>query len=410
MAESSRGLTRPGGPAAYSRWVLDRPSRFEATYTWVREHPFQSDALLTSGLVAVLVLLPQVTANLDGGKFLLNLGLVAPLAWRRARPVASACVIAACALVQLAAGSDPQLADAGVLFALYALAAYAPSWAGRTGLLLCFGGTLVEALRYSHATVQYAPLVFGFVGMLVMSTWALGTMRRLRWREEERLIERARLLERERDQEGRLAATAERARIAREMHDVVAHSLSVTISQADGGRYAARTDPQAAIAALETISETGRQALADMRVLLGVLRQDEDRQMAPQPDTDTIPDLVEQVRRGGLEINLEIAGRARKLPPGPALAAYRIVQESLTNVLKHAGPTGRAWVRLNWLADALDLQVVDDGRGAGAPPATAGGQGLIGMRERATLHGGTLTAGPRPGGGFGVHAILPYGR
>jgi len=256
------------------------------------------------------------------------------------------------------------------------------------------------------------PFFAAFVTMLLLASWALGTMRRLRQGEQDRLLERARLLEQERSQELRLAATAERARIAREMHDVVAHSLSVTISQADGGRYAARTDPQAAITALETISVTGRQALNDMRALLGVLREDDSQPLAPQPDADIIPDLVEQVRDGGLDVTLEITGRARKLPPGPALAAYRIVQESLTNVLKHAGPTSQAWVRLTWTGQGLEIEVIDNGRGAGAGLNgidKAGGHGIRGMTERATLYGGELSAGPRAGGGFTVRAVLPYG-
>ena len=379
-------------------------------YAWVRDHPFESDALLAIVLGLLLVLLPQAVGETGSQRLLLSLGLVVPLAWRRTRPVLSAGVIAGFGLLQLPSASLVP-ADAAVVFGLYALAAYAPNWASRGGLAQAFGGTLVEAFHAYPVPVRFAPLLACFVAMLVLSAWALGTMRKLRLREAARLIERARLLELERDQEGRLAANAERARIAREMHDVVAHSLSVTISQADGGRYAARQDPQAAIAALETISVTGRQALADMRALLGVLRQDEGQQLAPQPDTDTIPDLVEQVRSGGLDVGLEIAGRARKLPPGPALAAYRIVQESLTNVLKHAGPTSRAWVRLNWLPEALDVWVLDDGRGAGSMPdgvGEAGGQGVRGMHERAALHGGTLTAQPRSGGGFAVHAVLPY--
>jgi signal transduction histidine kinase len=384
----------------------------ETTYSWVRDHPFQSDGLVAAGFAVLLVFLP-LSLGIDGGAAFLSLGLIVPLAWRRTHPVATAAVVAGFGFLQIATYGSLLPADAAAILALYALAAYGPSWASRTGLTLAFVGILLALARYYaepfRSGVRYSVLIAGFVAMLLLATWALGTMRRLRRREEERLTERARLLERERDQEGRLAATAERARIAREMHDVVAHSLSVTISQADGGRYAARTDPQAAIAALETIAVTGRQALADMRVLLGVLRQDEGRQLAPQPDTDTIPDLVEQVRSGGLEVSLEITGRARKLPPGPALAAYRIVQESLTNVLKHAGPTSRASVRLNWLADVLEVSVLDDGRGAGAAPSHPGGQGVRGMHERAILHGGRLEAGPRPGGGFGVQAVLPYG-
>src|SRR5918995_644035 len=169
------------------------------------------------------------------------------------------------------------------------------------------------------------------------------------------LEERAQLLELERDQEMRLAATAERARIARELHDVVAHSLSVVIAQADGGRYAGRTDPAAATGALEQIAATGRQALTDMRSLLGV--------------------------------HLLVEGQPQPMPVGPQLAAYRIVQESLTNVLKHAGPASRAWVRLQWRPDALELSVLDDGRGASAAmvDSDGNGQGVRGMHERAVL-------------------------
>jgi signal transduction histidine kinase len=391
---------------------MDRAARLEATYRWIRANPYSFDGLLAGG--AALLTLWQLPWLSAGGPVatVLSLGLIVPLAWRRQLPVVSAAAVALAGFAQLAVYDSLLLADVAVPLSLYSLTAYGPRWAGRAGLALGFVGTMLAGARYYRVEGNYLALFAGFVGLLLLASWALGTMRRLRQLEEDRLVERARLLEQERAQEVRLAATAERARIAREMHDVVAHSLSVTISQADGGRYAARTDPEAAVAALETISVTGRQALNDMRALLGVLRQDDDRPLTPQPDADTIPDLVEQIRSGGLEVSLEIAGRARKLPPGPALAAYRIVQESLTNVLKHAGPTSRAWVRLNWHPDALEIEVTDDGRGAGAGlngiDAT-GGQGLRGMYERATLHGGRLEAGPRTGGGFTVRARLPYG-
>jgi signal transduction histidine kinase len=195
------------------------------------------------------------------------------------------------------------------------------------------------------------------------------------------------------------------------MHDVVAHSLSVVIAQADGGRYAGRTDPEAAVGALEQISATGRQALADMRSLLGVLREGDTQEFAPQPDVATIPTLVEDVRRSGLDVDLLTEGEPVEMAGGAQLAAYRIVQESLTNVLKHAGPASRAWVRLQWRPDALEISVLDDGRGAAAMLAPDGeGQGVVGMRERAALHGGRLETGPRHGGGYGVHAVLPYRR
>jgi signal transduction histidine kinase len=388
--------------------VIDRPSRLEAAYTWVREHPFQCDALLATGL-AFLLVGTVAASGISAWATLLGLGLTAALAWRRSNPVLSAALITAFGLAQLVTNDTLLPADVAVLLGLYSVTAYGPVWAGRAALAVAFVGTLLAAVKYYSVPVRSGdtPLVAGFIAALMLATWAFGTMRRLQNREQIRLAERARLLELERDQESRLAATAERARIAREMHDVVAHSLSVTISQADGGRYAARQDPQAAIAALETISVTGRQALGDMRALLGVLRNDRARELAPQPDVEAVTELVGQVRAGGLDVELEILGEPRPMPAGPALAAYRIVQESLTNVLKHAGPNASAWVRLAWLAQALEIWVVDDGRGAGAPPGGPDSQGLLGMKERATLYGGLLETGPRPGGGFGVRAVLP---
>jgi signal transduction histidine kinase len=301
------------------------------------------------------------------------------------------------------------VADVAVLPMIYALAAYAPRWAGQVGLGVGLFGAVVADLRYygpGSPDSLLASVLTG--GIAVVAAWALGNLRRARVQRLSALEERARLLELERDQEMRLAAQTERARIARELHDVVAHSLSVVIAQADGGLYAGRTDPEKATGALEQIAATGRQALTDMRSLLGVLREDGRQEYAPQPDVAAIKELVEDVRASGLDVDLIEEGLPQPMPAGPQLAAYRIVQESLTNVLKHAGPAGRAWVRLQWRADALELSVLDDGRGAAATPSDGQGQGLRGMVERAALHGGRLTAGPRHGGGFGVQAVLPY--
>jgi signal transduction histidine kinase len=315
-------------------------------------------------------------------------------------------------LLELGAVPDFLPANVSALVMVHALAAYGPRWAGAAGLVLgLFGALLVATFYYAAAEgPESLVLITGAIGIAVVAAWALGHLRRLRLQRELGLEERARLLEIERDQEMRLAATAERARIAREMHDVVAHSLSVVIAQADGGRYAGRTDPEAATGALEAIAATGRQALTDMRSLLGVLREGPGEQYAPQPDVAAVPALVEDVRASGLDVDLLVEGSPRPLPAGPQLAAYRIVQESLTNVLKHAGSAGRAWVRLSWRDDGLEVAVLDDGRGASAAlvQGAPGGQGLRGMVERAQLHGGRLTAGPRSGGGFAVHALLPY--
>jgi signal transduction histidine kinase len=378
-----------------------------------REQPFAVDATLAAAVAFFTVVLPMqgYWAN-PSWTFLVGLLLTVPLAWRRKAPVPAAVVVVVAGLLELVTVQRFLPANVSALLMIYALGAYAPRWASRAGLAAGLVGAVLAALRYfstgsSDALIPTA----GAIGVAVVAAWALGDLRRARLLRLAALEERAQLLELERDQEMRLAATAERARIARELHDVVAHSLSVVIAQADGGRYAGKSDPEAATGALEAIATTGRQALTDMRSLLGVLREGGGEEYAPQPDVAAVPALVEDVRASGLDVDLIIEGEPQPLPAGPQLAAYRIVQESLTNVLKHAGPASRAWVRLQWRADALELSVLDDGRGASAIVSSDGaGQGLRGMRERAQLHGGRLEAGPRPGGGYGVHAALPYGR
>lgn len=206
-----------------------------------------------------------------------------------------------------------------------------------------------------------------------------------------------------------LAAAEERARIAREMHDVVAHTLSVVVAQADGGRFAGANNPADATRALETIADVGRSALAEMRSLLGVLREtDAGTAMGPQPGLADIPTLVAGMRDGGLAISYITTGTPRTLPIGAGLAVYRIVQEALTNVLKHAGPHVTTFVQLQWEADAVTVTVSDDGRGAAARGDGAG-SGLEGMRERTKVFSGMLDAGPKAGGGYLVRARLPLG-
>lgn len=204
-----------------------------------------------------------------------------------------------------------------------------------------------------------------------------------------------------------LAASDERARIAREMHDVVAHTLTVVVAQADGGRFAARTDPEAAARTLDTIADVGRSALTEMRALLGVLRgSDGEAELGPQPSVGDIPALVATARDGGLDVSFVTTGTPRPLPIGAGLALYRVAQEGLTNVLKHAGPVAAAFLQLTWGDDDVALTVSDDGRGAAAH-GDGTGSGIQGMTERATVFGGTLTAGPKAGGGFLLRAGLP---
>ncbi len=392
--------------ASYARAV--QQNVFDKLVAWTRANTLLLDAF--SALLLTLVCAGTATAT-GAGAVLVSLLMCVPLALRRVLPEVSGALVAAGGLLQPVLAGEPQTANLAVLVSLYSLAAYAAPWASRGGLLLGLFGAVVAPARYvwPYSGLASALALVLFIAVLVVATWLLGSLRRASRQNERALLERARLLENERENESRLAATAERQRIAREMHDVVAHSLSVIIAQADGGRYAAAANPAAAAEVLGTISATGRQALADMRNLLGVLRQGPGDERAPQPDAGQVADLVEQVRASGLDVELEVVGGERPLPPAIGLAAYRIVQESLTNVLKHAGPGARARVEVRWDPDALRLGVDDDGRGAAAMVAPSpGGQGLVGMAERARLHGGAVTSGPRPGGGFRVRATLPY--
>ncbi len=201
------------------------------------------------------------------------------------------------------------------------------------------------------------------------------------------------------------AAAAERARIARELHDIIAHHLSVVVLHAAGARACGRADPET----LREIEQSGRQALTETRRLFGVLRDpEEETGRAPQPGISELPALAASLRAAGLEVSLSIDGDHAALPPAVNVSAYRIVQEALTNVLKHAGPA-RAEVTVSCADSAVTIEVTDDGPGNPAPPALTGGQGLAGMRERVALFGGDLRAGPRPCGGFTVRARLPAG-
>ncbi|HMO10068.1 MAG TPA: histidine kinase [Actinotalea sp.] len=360
--------------------------------------------------VAVLVLV------LGAGRDLFwSSAALAPLAVRRRFPVASTVGVYAVVLAHLLTGLDGsyslQFADLLVVPALASVTLHGPRWAYRTALVSALAGFgLFAVVSWLGGEAVGAAMANGFAAtLLALTVFAFALVRRSRREQLDALTERARRLEAERDQQAVLATTAERSRIAREMHDIVAHSLSVVISQADGGRYAASADPEAAVRSLATIAETGRAALADMRKLLGVLRADEiddGIELRPQPATGEIAELVDQVRESGLGVSFVRMGEPRTLPPGTGLAVYRICQESLTNVLKHAGPQAKATVLLQWNPSSLVLEVMDDGRGAAAADDGAG-QGLTGMRERAAMLGGTLTVGPRAGGGFRVRAELP---
>jgi signal transduction histidine kinase len=216
--------------------------------------------------------------------------------------------------------------------------------------------------------------------------------------------ERSAALDREREANTRVAAAEERARIARELHDVLSHSVSVMVVQAGAERMALGSDRSATGETLEAIERTGRQALTEMRRLLGMLRVDEPPAHEPQPTLAELDGLLSQVREAGLPVKLQVEGEPSNLPPGIAVSAYRIVQEALTNVLKHAGPA-QARVIVRYASGELELEITDDGRGPGKPGDP--GHGLVGMRERVALYGGDLDARARNGGGFVVRARLP---
>lgn len=402
----------------------ERVRWWERVAAWDDTHRLAVDA--AGAAVLALVVLPPATVVVgfveEPGLRLWSLALVVPLAWRRVRPVGSAAAVLAVVLAHLLSGVPFVFpADLLVLLSLYSVTVHGPRWAYLSGLGSAFvgSGAFGLALLGSGAGIAEAS-TFAFIALLLCVTaFTIGLVRRSRRVTIDALVDRARRLEVERDQEVRLATAGERTRIAREMHDIVAHSLSVIIAQADGGRYAAQADPQAATRSLTTIAETGRAALADMRRLLGVLRPDEqtpdtDRAAAgpsvaaltPQPAVEDVAELVAGIRSSGVQASLVRMGAARPLPPGTGLTVYRICQEALTNVLKHAGPDARTTVLLQWTPTSVVLEVTDDGRGAAAD-SDGRGQGVLGMRERAAMLGGTLSVGPRPGGGFRVRAEIP---
>jgi signal transduction histidine kinase len=245
-----------------------------------------------------------------------------------------------------------------------------------------------------------------FAGAIFVGAWLAGFILRSRHLHAEALEERALALEQDQDARARAAVAEERARIARDLHDAVAHSMSVIAVQAGAERLALPREAASTREVLQSIEETSRQALVEMRRLVEMLRKDdEELALAPQPSLEHLQLLVDQVREAGLPVELRIEGEPRLLPPGVDLSAYRIVQEALTNALKHAGPA-RARVTVRYAPAQLELEVSDDGIGS-TSRADSGGHGLVGMRERVAVFGGALQATPRVEGGFCLRATLP---
>ncbi len=398
-----------------------------AVYAWLRRHPTLVDCVLAFLLVPLsigqvvhgqtVVVNGQPTTHLLTAptglwiRLLEALLLIIPVAVRRRIPDTAFALAALSGLIQLT-NPTPMASDIALLVLLYTVAAYRPRQHSVIALLACLVGSVLAAWVWMPLSGSQAPytdrLIFAtlFLWGCVLAAWVLGDSMRYRRGYYAALEDRAARLEAERHAEAKIAAAAERARIARELHDVVAHHVSVMVVQADGAGYALRSDPDRAQAALSAISSTGRQALTEMRRLLGVLRSaDQHTDLAPVPGLGELRELLDQARTAGLEVSYTLTGTPRELPEGAELAAYRVVQESLTNTRKHAGLAATAAVTLRYEPEGLTLEVTDDGM---APVSEQpGGHGLAGMRERIAMYGGDVQAGPLPGGGFGVTAHLP---
>ncbi|MGF6887328.1 signal transduction histidine kinase [Nocardia sp. GAS34] len=341
----------------------------------------------------------------------LQAGLLLPLLWRRRAPSAAFGVIAAVFLLQWSLGAGLR-ADVALLIALYSVALRARP-AHLPWVCAVAAAVLVPvALRVATGAVLRLEVLF-FLLSTVTAAVALGLTVRSRRAQLAALRERAARLEIERDQRSRLATATERTRVAREMHDIIGHNLSVIITVADGGAYAAQSDPARGREALLLIGDAGRQALGELRRMLGVLRergpeQDSAPELEPQPGIADLAALYARVRAAGTEVVYQSIGELDGLDRGVQLMAYRIVQEALTNTLKHVGPGSRADVTVGTDGDRLRIRVHDTGPrdGRTRPGSPGEGHGLAGMRERAALYDGTVTAGPAAGGGWTVEAVL----
>jgi signal transduction histidine kinase len=368
-------------------------------------------------LVALVLLLEielQVWLGPAGnGRLLAALGGVVfclAVAFRRRWPLAGMLVILAALTVKTVLGSAPGRLQGtvGLLPALlllsYGMGAFAPPRRSLWVLGLTVAVSSANLLTTPGTPAAAVPFSVIFVALL---PYTLGRMMRARAARERADRERAERLDADRDWNARTAAYQERSRIARELHDVIAHSVSVMVIQAGGARLVMSSDPDRAEASLRAVERAGREALAEMRRLLGVLDDGRDpRALAPQPGLADIEDLLSHARSSGLETELHVDGESATVPPALDLCAYRIVQEAITNAIKHAAPA-RAWVCVRWRQGTLELEISDDGRGPGAISGASGGHGIAGMRERAALHGGSIQAGAGPDGGFTVRAHLP---
>ena len=376
----------------------------------IRRHPWWSDSALAAALTVIAVGSTVVARTRYGFAVpvlaaIVTLFTTVPIALRRYRPLAvlAITVTAETLLLIFEPGAG---APVGVIVALYTVAAYCERRvsiraAACVAIPITIGVTVNNGVVAGRVIPELA--VFAIA-------WVVGDNMRTRRAYLAELEARAARLEREREEKAERAVIDERTRIARELHDVIAHNVSVMVVQASAGEQVFDEDPERARESLAAVSSIGRAALTELRRLLGVIRAEDDRggepSYTPQPGIEYLDELVRQVREAGLLVELSVIGEPRQLPEGVGLCAYRIVQEALTNTLKHAHASS-ARVNVRYVGDALELQVVDDGRGSSAVNGETGGHGLIGMRERVALFGGELTASARGGTGYEVRARLP---
>jgi signal transduction histidine kinase len=384
------------------------PQLLRQLVAYSASHPYVADVGLAAA-VLLAVTVPFVfswheeTPNPTWQGFALAAGTAIPLLWRRRAPLLSALAVAAFTVALVLYARPGQPMQYGAVVSVYTMAVVAVPWQSiATVTLWCAGIVIVGAIDDDSTAVGNA-----FAVLTVLSAYGLGALTRTRRAYTVALEERTRQLEWQRRMEAERAVAAERARIAREMHDVLAHAVSLMVVQAEAGPVAVRKDPDRASTAFDAIAAAGRDAMAQLRQLLSVLRQDDaaaDR--APQPTVARLPELADEIARTGLQVEIEVVGAPRPLRPDIDVTAYRVVQEALTNAVRHAAAAS-AIVRLDWRDEALTIMVSDDGHGT---TGNGGGHGLLGIRERVAAFGGSASAGPASGGrGFVVRARLPAG-
>jgi signal transduction histidine kinase len=388
---------------------------------WTGRHSTPVDAIVITPLVLACLFFQwisfgEVRHSGPGGPTLgpwielaLAVAMLTPLYWRRRYPVVVFAITALVSFLQWLAHVDLLTANAAILVAMYGVASRCRlRWAIAAGAVAELGA-LLQVIG-NDQSVALTLRAFAVLSAFLMAIWIAGIYANTRRRYVEGLVERAEQAERERDQQAIITAAAERARIARELHDVIAHNVSEIVVHADGAGFALESDPELARQAIQTISTTGRRALSEMRRLVGVLRDGSGEEShLPQPGLAQLGELLEEARASGLPTEFAVYGTPRDVPEGEQLVIYRIVQEALTNTLKHGGPGTRATVEIGFDHDEIKLKISDDGRGV-STLRIKGGHGLGGMRERAAMYGGSVKAGPRIGGGFHVFARIPAGQ